>query len=240
MSKSLTTLALLLPLALLSGCTKLTLAVKGRLSNGQQEMKSALQAKQSAQSWKMKTRLAVHDNFMETEFEVSCPDRERITTTIGNDRKEMRRIGKTFYLNQAGTWYFLDVNDTNWSPCGSKSGEPSPWAMLNEGREMVTVFANAPEKFKYSRGDVRDIAGTKCQEWNVEFGDSAHAGGMVMAYHVCLAPDHRPVYVVMGQGGLVTEYSDWNQVFQIEVPPNAVPYQEPVGTPTAVPQHHGQ
>ncbi len=209
----------------LSGCSNVIASVKARLTSGPAAMKKALAAKSAARSWRMTTRLGIHDDkVMETRFEISCPDRERITTKIGSLDREMIRIGQRFYVSDRGTWYYEDVKRTDWSPCGTNSGAPSPWAMLNEGRDMLTLFASAAEKFKITRAD-RPAAVT-CQPWlvSMEHEGAAQGGPSGLSYIVCLDENDLPATIVMGGGGLVTEYSDWNKPIAIEAPPNAVLY----------------
>ena len=69
----------------LAGCSKAALNLKAYFVNGTEELQQAFQAKAAAKSFKMTTKIAAHDeNVMETHFEVSCPDRERITMKIGS------------------------------------------------------------------------------------------------------------------------------------------------------------
>lgn len=221
----------------LSGCSK----VKAYFANGGQEMEKAFQAKASAKSFTMTTKIAAHDeNLMETHFYVSCPDRERITLKVASLNREMIRIGSRFYLNEGGgPWYYKDVDIKDWSPCGRNPGLPSPWAMLTEGRDLVTVFASAGDKFKVEPAKEAEYKGKKYQTWIVSMN---HQGAQGFQYTVLLDEQHRPVLVALGQSSL-TEYSDWDKPVTIEAPANALPYPEQPEQPdqpapvTAVPSH---
>jgi hypothetical protein len=232
MKKALIVFLLVAGLGAVAGCSRIIGAVKNRFVSGDEAMQAAFAAKQAATSWRMTTKLSVHDgNVMETRFEVSCPARERIISQIGSIRREMVRVGKRFYVNDNGTWYYQDVPDTNWSPCGKNPGVPSPWAMLTEGRDLLSVFALAQDKFKLSRGKNVTLLGKSCQVWNVTID---HPNAQGLGYGVCLDDQHLPVVIVMGNGGLVTEYSDWNQPITIEAPAQALPLPA-----VAAPSPHG-
>lgn len=211
-------LALLAGLGL-SGCTK----VRGYFAHGDQEIEKAFLVKASAKSFTMTTKIAAHDdNVMETHFYVSCPDRERITLKVASLDREMIRIGGRFYINEGGgTWYYKDVDIKDWSPCGRNPGLPSPWALLTEGRDLVTVFASARDKFKVQPTQA-EYKGKKYQAWTVSMN---HQGAEGFQYTVLLDEQHHPVLVALGQSSL-TEYSDWDKPMAIEAPPNAQPYPE--------------
>ena len=196
-------------------------SLRNRFSSGQSELQKTFDAKKAARSWRTLTTLRMHPGrALETTMEVSCPDRERITTTLGDTRYESIRIG-----NQA----WIRSNDSEWKeqpitsdayPCGSNPGAPAPWAMMNEGRDPVSVVATMAAKMnaQVGRGDVANLGDASCQRWLVSF---QHPGssGRGLNYTVCVGTsDHLPREVVMGSGGLSTTYSDWNKPMQIDAP----------------------
>jgi hypothetical protein len=68
------------------------------------------------------------------------------------------------------------------------------------------------------RGELTRVGDASCQRWVVSF---QHPGstGRGLNYTVCIDPeDHLLREVVMGSGGMVTTYSDWNKPMQIEPP----------------------
>lgn len=199
-------------------------SLRARFSSGQAELQKAFDAKKAAHSWRMTTLLRAHPGrALETTIEVSCPDRERIITTLGDAHYESIRVG-----NQAWT----RGNDTEWTvqpsgpdayPCGSNPGSPAPWAMMNEGRDPTTVIATMAKSIstQVSRGQVTKVGDSSCQQWVVSF---QHPGssGRAMNYTLCIdGGDHLPREVIMGSGGLVTTYSDWNKPMQINAPMGA-------------------
>jgi hypothetical protein len=219
----------------LSGCSR----VKAYFADGDKEIQQAFEAKASAKSFSMTTRIAAHDeNVMETHFYVSCPDKERITLKISSLAREMIRIGQRFYINEGGgQWYYKDVEVKDWSPCGNNAGLPSPWAMLTEGRDMVTIFANSKKEFKVSAGPEADYNGKKYPTWVVSMN---HQGAEGFKYTVITDEQHRPMFVALGRSSL-TEYADWNKPMTIEAPANALPYPEqPEEAPVQPATSHGK
>jgi len=196
-------------------------SLRSRFSSGQSELQKALDAKKAAHSWRTVTLLRTHPGrALETTIDVSCPDREHLVTTLGDARYESFRIGKQEWIRG---------NDSDWKtqavapesyPCGANPGAPAPWAMMNEGRDPATVLATMAAKMnaQVGRGDLAKVGDSSCQQWVVSF---QHPGGSGrgLNYTVCIdGGDHLPRQVVMGNGGLITTYSDWNKPMQIEPP----------------------
>ena len=196
-------------------------SLRNRFSSGQSELQKTFDAKKAARSWRTVTLLRMHPGrALETTIEVSCPDREHIVTTLGDTRYESIRVG-----NQA----WIRSNDSEWKeqampsdayPCGSNPGAPAPWAMMNEGRDPVSVVAAMAAKLnaQVARGELANAGDSSCQRWVVSF---QHPGssGRGLNYTVCIGTgDHLPREVVMGSGGLATTYSDWNKPMQIDAP----------------------
>jgi hypothetical protein len=207
--------------------TRLINALKVHLTSGKAEIERTLQAKKSAKSFRMKTVLRLHPGQpLETTTEVSCPDRERFTTTIGDRAFRAVRIGDKAYVEQEdGSWTVQDTAATGWSPCGDNPGEPAPWAVMNEGRDPSTVLAKLLTMSEITPGAlVATNAGT-CQQWmlSLQMPGSPQHGHGGMRYTACIDPsDHLPLAVVMGNGGMVTSYSDWNKPVQIDAPTSNV------------------
>lgn len=68
--------------------------LRSSFTTGKDELQHSLDAKKSAKSFRMKTSLQLHPGQpLETLVEVSCPDRERFTTTIGERAYHAVRIG---------------------------------------------------------------------------------------------------------------------------------------------------
>jgi hypothetical protein len=70
------------------------------------------------------------------------------------------------------------------------------------------------------------LDGETCQEWRVQFGHpdkngaaQTTPGSTKMSYSICLdMKTHLPRQIVMGTGGLVTTYYDWNAPIEIQAP----------------------
>jgi hypothetical protein len=205
--------------------TKLFAGVKARFTTGQAEVQRSLEAKKSAQSFRMKTTLHLHPGHpLETVTEVSCPDRERFTTTIGERAFHAVRIGSKAYVEQQdGTWTVQETQPTGWSPCGDNPGEPAPWAVMNEGRDPSTVLARLVASAQIDRGAFVGTNVGDCQQWMLSLkmpGGASHGhGANGLRYTMCIDPaKHLPVAVSMGSGGMVTSYYDWNKPIQIDAP----------------------
>lgn len=203
----------------------LVAGVKAHFTTGQAEIQRALEAKKTAKSFRMKTLLSLHPGHpLETVTEVSCPDRERFTTTIGERAFHAVRIGSKAYVEQQdGKWSVQETQPSGWSPCGDNPGEPAPWAVMNEGRDPSTVLARLIANAEVTRGAFVGTNVGNCQQWVLNLkmpGGAAHghgAGGL--RYTVCIDPSrHLPVAVSMGNGGMVTSYYDWNEPIQIDAP----------------------
>jgi len=210
--------------------TRLEAGLKARLTTGKAELDRAFTAKKEIKSYRMKTLLQLHPGHpLETVVEVSCPDRERFTTTIGDRAFHAVRIGNKAYVEQNdGTWTAQDTAPTGWAPCGENPGEPAPWAVMNEGRDPTAVLAKIGANAEIVRGSLTATANGACQQWIVNLqmpampgaGAAAHShGNNGLRYTLCVDPNqHLPVSVTMGNGGMITSYSDWNQPVNIEAP----------------------
>lgn len=231
---------LILTVAALAGCAgcstlkgqpsysaQLIARLRAHLTSGRSELQRSYEAKKNATSFRMKTVLKMHPGrAMETVTEVSCPNRERITSTIGDKSFQAVRVGSQAYVEQAdGKWTTQVTDPEKWSPCGDRPGEPSPWAMMNEGRDVLTVLAKLSSNAIIERGQYVTTSNGACQEWLVQLqipgGGKSGQGhqGRGMTYTVCLDPkEHLPVQVVMGGGGMVINYYDWNRPIQIAAP----------------------
>ncbi len=199
-------------------------SLKARFTTGQAEMQRAFAAKQEVKSYRMTTLLHLHPGEpLKTVIEVSCPDRERFTTTIGDHAFHAVRIGSKAYTEQQdGTWLAQDMPAAGWAPCGPNPGEPAPWAVMNEGRDPSVVLAKMAEHAEFERGAVVATPDGNCQQWIVHLklpGGAQHGhGASGLSYTLCLDSKRLPVALSMGSGGMVTSYSDWNQPIQIDAP----------------------
>jgi hypothetical protein len=204
---------------------RLVAGLRAHFTTGKSELQRALEAKKDARSFRMTTFLHLHPGHpLETVVEVSCPDRERFTTTIGDRVFHAVRVGgKAYTEQQDGTWSVQDTQPTGWSPCDENPGEPAPWAVMNEGRDPAIVLAKMASHAEFVRGAFVATANGNCQQWSLNLklpGGAGHGhGANGLNYTVCIDPrQHRLVAVSMGSGGMVTSYSDWNQPIQIDAP----------------------
>ena len=199
--------------------------LKAPFTSGATEIQRTIEARKDVKSFRMKTVLQLHPGHpLETIVEVSCPDRERFTTSIGDRAFHAVRIGgKAYTEQQNGTWSVQDTPAEGWAPCGDNPGEPAPWAVMNEGRDPSSVLAKLLGNSEITRGAFVSTDAGNCREWTMSVklpGGTEHGhGASGLHYTVCIDPSrHLPVAVVMGGGGMSTTYSDWNQPIQIDAP----------------------
>jgi len=206
---------------------RLAAGLRARMTDGKTEMQRALENRKNVKSFRMKTVLRLHPGQpLETVAEVSCPDRERFTSTIGDKTFHAVRIGNQAYVEQKdGTWTSQETPSSGWSPCGDNPGEPAPWAVMNEGRDPSVVLAKMAANIEATRGSFIGTSDGNCQQWLLDVkipggGASSHGhGANGLRYTLCMDPsEHRPVSITMGSGGMVTTYSDWNKPIQIDAP----------------------
>jgi hypothetical protein len=208
--------------------TKLRAALSARFTNGRKALQQANDAKAAARSYKMRVEMRLHpgDPFITVE-EISCPDRQRLTASLG-DRPmyEAFRIADTSFVKDNKEWVKSPVPPEVY-PCGNNPGAPAPWALLNEGRDMSSALTQLASKAhaNVSVGQLIVANGAPCQEWEVAFG---HPGSKQasnnspmgsMRYTICIDTEtHLPSQVVMGTGGIIVKYYDWNQPVNITAP----------------------
>ncbi len=224
---------------MLSGCSrtgepgaisKLYANARAHLTNGRSELERSLAAKKDVKSYRMKVSLALHPGkTLDTDIEVSCPDKERIVSHIGESALETVRIGGEAYIQQRdGQWTKQQIPAEAY-PCGGNPGAPSPWAMMNEGRDMSAIIGsmagNPKAPISVSPGAYMLVGGNQCQQWIIQFshpGSSTNKTSSGMNYSICLDPDSKlPMAVAMGSGGMTVTYSDWNKPIDIALPSEA-------------------
>jgi len=205
---------------------RLNAGLHARFADGHAEIQQSLQNKKNVTSFRMVTTLRLHPGQpLETTTEVVCPDRERFSAKIGEQSFQAVRIGGNAYVEQKdSTWTTQQTAATGWAPCGENPGEAAPWAMMNEGRDITPVLAKMSEKSEISRGQFLGTTAGACQEWilNLTHPGGAHphgGGGSGLRYAICIdLSSHLPLRIVMGNGSMITTYSDWNKPLQINGP----------------------
>jgi hypothetical protein len=200
-------------------------ALSARFTNGKAALQQANDAKANAKSYRMRVEMRLHpgDPFI-TEEEVSCPDKIHMSAMLGDKPMyDAYRVAAVSYVKDQDRWVQSPVPPDVY-PCGSNPGAPVPWAILNEGRDMSSALAQLVNKTNatVSVGNLAVMNGAPCQEWEVAFGHPSKKGspGMGnMRYTICIdTATHLPAQVVMGSGGIVVKYYDWNRSIAIAPP----------------------
>lgn len=207
---------------------RLKSALHARFTGGESALRQASEAKAAAKSYKMRVEMRLHpgDPFVTVE-EVGCPDRQRMSASLG-DRPmyEAVRVAQTSYVKEQEKWVQSPIPPEVF-PCGQQPGAPAPWAILNEGRDMSSALAQLVSKARaqVTVGNLIVANGSPCQEWEVTFGHPGsktpnNAPGMGnMRYTICIdAETNLPNQVVMGTGGIIIKYYDWNKPVTINAP----------------------
>lgn len=208
----------------LAGCAR----INSLLGNGEKELAGAFAAKKAAKSWKMKVDVRLHPGrSMETISEVSCPDRQRITTNVGGKHFQTVRVGNTFFTRlEDGRWMKNDASGINWSPCGEGLGTPAPWAIMNEGRDMTTVLATVAGNAEITRGSRVQLDSGSCREWSLSMKhpgqEKEGAPKRGLSYRICIDDQHHPRRIATASDALIIQYYDWDKPVDITAPEAAV------------------
>ena len=212
----------------LSTWVRLNAALHARFTNGKMALKQASDAKAAAKSYKMRVEMRLHpgDPFITVE-EVSCPDKQRMSASLGDRAMyEAVRVGSISYVKDEKERWVKSPIPPDVFPCGNNPGAPVPWAILNEGRDMSSALTQLATKARanVAVGKLIVVDGSPCQEWEVSFGHPGSnkpggAGMGDMRYTICIdTQTHLPAQVVMGSGGIIMKYYDWNQPVNITAP----------------------
>ncbi|MFZ0286475.1 MAG: hypothetical protein WAL32_14690 [Terriglobales bacterium] len=204
-------------------------SVRAVFVSGKSELQNAVAAKNAAKSWRMKTEMRLHPGEpLVTTAEVSCPDHERMIGQLGESQYEAIRVGgEAFVRANEGSWQKSSAT-ADFYPCGGSPGMRAPWAIMNEGRDLTSVLSKLVDASNATavRGPLVRLDGAVCQEWTVQFrhpdkngNDRKTPSDKKMSYSICLdTGTHLPRQIVMGTGGVVTSYYDWNAPVDVQVP----------------------
>jgi len=204
-------------------------SVRAVFVTGKSDLQSAVTAKNAAKSWRMKTEMRLHPGEpLVTISEVSCPDHERMTGKLGQSHYESIRVGGEAFVRANDQSWQKSTVTADFYPCGDSPGMRAPWAIMNEGRDLTSVLFKLVEAGNATavRGPLVKIDGETCQAWTVQFthpdkkgADRKTPADKKMSYSICLdTGTHLPRQIVMGTGGLVTTYYDWNAPINIQPP----------------------
>ena len=133
--------------------------------------------------------------------EVVKPDFDRVQVKIGDEQREVVRIGQTTYMSSNGQW--------------RKFPDPAPNPYLVDPTEIVDDFgAAAKTGGRLTRGGVATVEGAECQEWTLPANPQS-AGGTLC---VGLA-DNLPRRLILSDKSMTFTFWDWNGNIPIEAPP---------------------
>jgi hypothetical protein len=163
-----------------------------------QQMVSAWEA---ARSYRLKIAGTRNGAPFDLLQEVVKPDFDRVQVKVGEDRREVVRIGRTTYMSSNGQW--------------RKFPDPAPNPYLVDPTEIVDDFgAAAKVGGRLNRGGVSTVEGAQCQEWTLP-ANAQSAGGTL-----CVGlSDNLPRRLVLSDNSMTFTFWDWNANIAIEAPP---------------------
>jgi hypothetical protein len=133
--------------------------------------------------------------------EVVKPDFDRVQVKMGDDRREVVRIGRTTYMAANGQW--------------RKFPDPAPNPFLVDPTEIVEDFGEADKVGGHlTQGGVSTVEGVQCREWTLPANDRS-AGGTLCVGLV----DNLPRRLILPDNSMTFTFWDWNANIAIEAPP---------------------
>jgi hypothetical protein len=157
----------------------------------------------SARSYRLKVVGTRNGTPMEIKQEVVRPDFDRVEVQMGQDRREVVRIGRTTYMWANGMW--------------RKFPDPAPNPYLVDPAEIIDDFGSATKGNRgLVKGSTAAVDGTQCQEWTLP--PSSISGGGTLCVGLS---DNLPRRLVASDQSMTFTFSDWNGNIAIEAPPVA-------------------
>jgi len=152
----------------------------------------------AARSYRLKIAGTRNGAPFSLQQEVVKPDFDRVQVRIGNDEREVVRIGQVTYTAANGQW--------------KKFPDPVPNPYLVDPSTIVDDFGGAGGQLK--QGGVSQVDGVDCQEWTLPDNDERTGGTLCVGL-----TDHLPRRLVLSDKSMTFTFSDWNVNIPIEAPP---------------------
>ncbi len=179
-----------------------------------------------AKSWRQ--RMVMQGNQGESLIEVSCPDKEHMTSTMGRQSFESVHIGSDSWARISGRWMKMPATHAELGMCpGAKTAAAgaSGGGMHSSGGGMsmpsskgASDIFDAIEKAKITVGGLQTVEGATCQEYVVSLAADPAAGrNQDINTNICVGvSDHLPYRILMDQ--VTITYWDWNKPIDINPP----------------------
>lgn len=133
--------------------------------------------------------------------EVVRPDFDHVQVKVGDERREVVRIGRSTYIWANGQW--------------RKFPDPTPNPFLVDPTEVVDDFSNASKVGgRLTRGSLSTVEGAQCQEWTLPSNSQSIGGSLCVGI-----ADNLPRRLVLSDGSVTFTFWDWNATIAIEAPP---------------------
>jgi hypothetical protein len=178
-----------------------------------------------AKSWRQ--RMVATGGQGETLIEVSCPDKEHMTSTMGRQSFESINIGSDSWARIAGRWTKMRAMHVGIGMCPGAKTEAggAPGGGMSSGggsggassKSMSDLFKQI-EKSKITVGSLQTVEGNTCQEYIVTLAaDPASGRDQDMTTNICVGvSDHLPYRVLMDKATIT--WWDWNKPVDISPP----------------------
>ncbi|HUK86112.1 MAG TPA: hypothetical protein VLT85_00480 [Terriglobales bacterium] len=180
-----------------------------------------------AKSWRQ--RMTMEGGKGETLLEVSCPDKEHMTSSMGRQSFESVHIGNDSWARIGGTWTKMPATHAGMgigmcpgaqSASGGASGGgmgSSGGSGGSSGKGVSDVFDQL-KKASITVGSLQTVEGNTCQEYIVTLAADPAAGrDKDMTTNVCVGvSDHMPYRMLMDR--MTMTWWDWNKQIDIHPP----------------------
>lgn len=177
-----------------------------------------------AKSWRQ--RMVMEGGKGETLIEVSCPDKEHMTSNMGRQSFESIHVGNDSWARIGGKWTKMPAMHMGLGMCpGAKTesgSAPGGGTRSSGGGDASSKGASdifkEIEKAKITVGGMQTVEGATCQEYIVTLAADPAAGrDKDMNTNICVGvSDHLPYRILMDQ--VTVTYWDWNKPVDINPP----------------------
>ena len=180
-----------------------------------------------AKSWR--ERMVMTGKNGETLLEVSCPDKEHMTSSMGRQSFESVHVGNDSWARIGGNWMKMPATHAGMgmgmcpgakTEGGGASGggmSSSGGSSGGSGKNATDIFKQL-EKAKITVGGLQTVEGSTCQEYIVTLAaDPASGRDKDMNTNICIGvDDHLPRRMLMDQ--MTITWWDWNKQVDINPP----------------------
>ncbi len=180
-----------------------------------------------AKSWRQ--RMTMTGEKGESLLEVSCPDKEHMTTSMGRQSFESIHIGENSWARIGGNWTKMPATHAGLGmgmcPGAKTAGGSAPGGGMSSGGSSgsssskgVSDIFDQLKKASITVGSLQTVEGATCQEYIVTLAADPAAGrAKDMTTNICIGvDDHLPRRMTMDNATIT--WWDWNKQIDINPP----------------------